>query len=534
MRKFLSLLLVALMLCALPLAGVLAEPVQEITFALQNEPDNIDPGVSSNSFAAPFLANCFEGLVAYSTEDGSLIPGNAEEWTISEDGTVYTFKLREGLKWSDGSPLNANDYVYSYRRILKPETTAQYVDLLTNYIVGAADLYDGAGSEDAFGVKALDDQTLEITLVEQTPFFIDMLAMWTFSPVQEATVEANGDAWTGKADTYVSNGPFMVSEMNLGESVVLVKNPEYYDADKVNLEKITFRYIFDMATALLAFENGEIDGSRSFPSSDYARLKADDAGVVVKDTYGTVYYSINGGKEPYDNPLVRKALNLAIDRQALIDDVVQIPATPAYSWVAPGYVLDGKDFVDGRSDFELSPNGDPAAAQAALAEAGYPNGEGFPTLQLSYYTNDTVKKVAEALAEMLMSNLNINVEISNEEWAIHKPNMQSGNYDIGASGWSGDYVHPMTFLLLAQTGNVNNYQAYSNPAYDELLANAQAEIDPAAAMAIMQEADDMASSDYHLLPLYYKSAMFLLKNNIEGVYQTPSDHILFKTAKVVD
>ena len=533
MKKLTALFLtLALLLTAMPLfAG--AEAAQEMIFALQNEPDGIDPGVTNNSFASPFLANCFEGLVTYDTKDGSLIGGNAERWTISDDGLTYTFTLRDGLKWSDGSPLTANDYVYAYRRMLRPETTAQYVSMLTDYIAGAQECYD-TGDDANLGIKAADDKTLVLTLKAPAPYFISILTMWTFSPVKQATVEANGDKWTTTPETYVCNGPFKISEINLGESVVLVKNPEYYDAANVKLDKITFRYIADPSTALYAFEAGEIQGSRSIPSSDYARLKAEDAGVVAVPAYGTVYYNFNCGRAPFDNPLVRKAFNLAVDREALINDVAQVDAVPAYSFIAPGYVVDGEDFLDTVGNFDISDTADIEGAQAALAEAGYPGGEGFPTVTLSYYTNENVKKLVEALAEMLQTNLNIQVEITNEEWSIYYPNVQAGNYDICAMGWSGDYLHPMTFLPLLKTGDPNNLGFYSNADYDALVLKAQSETDSKAALEIMREADVVASREYPVLSLYYKSNTMLMKNNVQGYYLNPSDMLYMRNAYIAE
>lgn len=534
MKRKLAFLLAAVLSAVVLPTATFAEPPQEIVFALHNEPDGIDPGITNNSFASPFLANLFEGLVTYDTKDGSLIGGNAESWTISEDGTVYTFTLKEGLKWSDGSPLTSADYLYAFRRVLTPDTTAQYMGMLADYVVGAQEYFDGTGSEEGLGIQAPDERTLVLTLMDPTPFYIDILTMWTFSPVQEATIKANGDRWTATPEAYVCNGPFKISEINLGESVVLVKNPYYYDADSVKLEKITFRYIHDLSTALLAYESDEIDGARSFPSSDYARLKAESAGIISVPSYGTVFYDINCEKAPYDNILVRKALNLAIDRSSLIEDVAQIPAQPAYSMIAPGYVVDGVEFTQGRSTFGLSPVADVEGARAALADAGYPNGEGFPELILSYYTNDTVKKLVEALAEMLKTNLNINVAISTEEWSIYYPNVQAGNYDVCAMGWSADYLHPMTFLPLLKTGDINNLPRYSNPAYDALVDSAQKETDAAAALLIMQEADNLASAEYPVLNLYYKANMMLMKDRVQGYYLNPSDMLFLKTAFVTD
>ena len=533
MKKFLLLMLCLMMaLSAFPAA---ADPVQEITYALSNEPDGIDPGVTNNSFASPILNNVFEGLVTYSTEDGSMIPGEAESWTISDDGLTYTFTLRDGLKWSDGSDHTAADYVYAIKRILDPDTAAKYVDFVTGYVTGAAEYYaDNSIGFENVGVSAPDDKTFVMNLIAPAPYWLDILTMWTFSPVQEATVAANGDRWTAAADTYVTNGPFMMSEINMGESFVLVKNPYYYDADQVKLDKITFRFIADLGTSLMAYENGDIDGMSSIPPSDMARLKAEDAGVVLSPSYGTTWYDFNCAKAPFDNVLVRKAFNLAIDRTAIIEDVVQTEAEPAFSFMAPGYVVDGEDVMDTASDYDLSDEADVEAAQAALAEAGYPNGEGFPEITLSYYSNETVGKVVEAMARQLQDALNIKIKISNADWAVYYDDIMAGNYDIGAMGWSGDYVHPMTFLALFVTGDVNNNVFYSNPEYDALVARAANMTDAKEAFAVMREAEAIAAAEYPVLPLYYKANTMLMHNNIEGYFVTPSNALLLKTAYVAE
>ena len=510
-----------------------AEPTgaQELTFVLNNEPDSLDPSYTNNSFASPFLANLFEGLVTYD-ENGELAPGNAESWESNEDMTVWTFHLRDGLKWSDGTPLTAEDYVYSALHVMTPTTTSQYVNMMTDYIVNGQEYYDGAVSAEEVGVKALDENTVEYTLKQPTPFFADVTSMWVYSPVQEATVEANGDKWSTAADTYVSNGPFKVSEINMGESVVLAKNENYWDAENVTLEKLTFRYILDQSTALTAYENGEVDGVRNIPAGDIARLKAEGAGTNTINVYGTVYYNFNCEKEPYNNPLVRKALNLAIDREAIINNVAQLDAQPAYSILAPGYMVDGKDILEGRSTFEMSPNADVEAAQAALAEAGYPNGEGFPTVQLSFYSDDTVKKVAEAIQEMWETNLGINVEVTSADWAVFYSGVQNGDYEVAAMGWSADYVNPISFLPLLVTGDVTNTSFYSNPEYDALVEQIKVERDPAAFAQLVKEADELVSSDYPVLPLYYKADTYLLKDYVSGVYTDSSAHLYFKNAVV--
>lgn len=504
---------------------------QEITFVVSNEPDGIDPGITNNSFAAVFLANCFEGLVT-NDESGSVVPGSAESWDISEDGTVYTFHLRDGLKWSDGSDLTAEDFVYAYQRVLTPATGGQYVNMITDYVAGAAEFYAGTGSAEELGVKALDDKTLEITLIQPTSYFIDVLSMWVYDPVQKATIEANGDSWTASADTYVCNGPMKISEINMGEGIVMVKNENYWDAENVTMDKVNIRYILDTSTALTAYESGEVDGIRDIPASDFARLKAENAGIVSVPNFGTVYYDINCAKAPYDNPLVRKALNLAIDREAIINNVVQIDAEPAYNFISPGYAVNGTDITEGRSDRGLSPNADVEAAQAALAEAGYPNGEGFPTLQLSFYSSDTVKKVAEAIAEMLQNNLNIKVEVTSSEWAVFYEDVQAGNYEVAAMGWSADYMHPMSFLPLLVTDDSTNNVFYSNPEYDALVAQVMGETDPEKAVELIKQAEDIAMEEYPFLNLYYKANNFLMKDYVKGYYMTSSGNLYFHHATV--
>lgn len=533
MKKFL-LFLLCLML-SVSVISVSAEPVQEIIYALANEPDGIDPGITNNSFASPILNNAFEGLVAYSSEDGSLIPGEAESWTISDDGIVYTFTLRDGLKWSDGSDHTAQDYVYAMQRILDPATGARYVDFLLGYVAGAAEYYeDNSIGFDTVGIKALDDKTLEMTLIAPAPYWLDILTMWTFSPVQEATVAANGDRWTASAEAYVSNGPFKMAEINLGESFVLEKNPYYYDADKVKLDKVTFRFIADLGTSLMAYENGDINGMSTVPSSDVARLKAEDAGIVMSPSYGTVWYDFNCAKAPFDNVLVRKAFCQAVDRTAIIEDVAQVDADPAYSFMAPGYVVNGEDLMDTASNNEISDEADIEAAQATLAEAGYPNGEGFPEITLSYYSNESVGKIVEAVARQLQDALNISIKISNADWAVYYDEHVAGNYDIGAMGWSGDYVHPMTFLQILTTGDANNNVFYSNAEYDALVAQAANMTDAEAAFEVMRQAEAIAAAEYPVLPLYYKANTMLMHDNVTGYFVTPSNALLLKTAYVTD
>lgn len=512
-------------------SGEVQASAQELTFVLHNEPDGIDPNVTSNSFASPFLSNCFEGLVTYN-ENSELVPGLAEKWDISEDGKIYTFHLRKDLKWSDGSPLTSKDFLYSIQRVLKPETAAQYLSMVTDYIENAQEVYDGKKPVEELGVEAPDDNTLVIRLIDPAPFFIDILSMNVFAPVQAATVEANDDKWTLSPETYVVNGPFKITAMNMGESVVLEKNPNYYNADAVSLEKITFRYIKDQATALSAFQSGEIDGFREVPSADLANLKAESDDLYTLPQYATTYYLINNSKAPYDDARVRKAINLAIDRQALIDSVLQGSAQPAFSLVSPGYSAEGVKYEEGRSDYGISANANAEEAKKLMAEAGYPDGKGFPTVQLSYYTNPQVKQLVEAMAQMLKTNLGVEVEISTEEWKVYYDNVQAGKYEIAAMGWGADYLHPMTFLPLFVGGDPLNNSGYANAEYDKAVAEAKVETDAKKAIELMRKAEDILMQDYPFLPLYYRSTNLMMKPYVRNWYLTPTGNLYFKSAVI--
>jgi oligopeptide transport system substrate-binding protein len=506
---------------------------QKLVFALQNEPDGIDPSITSNSFASPILLNAFEGLVSYDASN-SIVGASAESWTISEDGLVYTFTLRDGLMWSDGSPLTAEDFVYTYLRVLDPATGAQYAGMLTDYIVGAAEFYAGEAEADAVGIKALDESTLEITLIQPTAYYIGILAMWVYSPVNQATIEANGEQWTLSADSYVSNGPFKMSEINFGEGYVLAKNENYWDAENVTLETLEFRFIPDPSTALIAVEQGDVDGSWEVPSADLPTLKASSDALQIIPSYGTTYYEINTTKAPFDDVKVRMALNMAIDRTAIIENVLQSTDQPAYSLIAPGYSVDGVAYEDGRSDYGLAATAQVEAAQALLAEAGYPGGEGFPTVELSYYTNESVKSIVEAIQQMWEENLGIEVEVTTEEWAVYYEGIQALDYDVAAMGWGADYMHPMTFFPIRQTDAIYNNSGYSNVEYDALVEEAKLETDPMAAMELLRQAEDVLMADMPLLPLYYRSSPKLMAPNVAGWYITPLNNMYLKSAYITE
>lgn len=507
---------------------------QKIIFAVNDEADSLDPGITSNSFASPVIMNAFEPLVTYDAEN-NLVGGLAEDWEISEDGLEYTFNLREGLKWSDGSDLDSSDFLYSWFRVLDPETAGQYSNLLTDYIVGAADYFEGNASAEEVGISAPDANTLVVKLVTPTPFFLPMMNQYPFNAVKEEVVEGNADTWAKSADTYISNGAFKVSDISFGKSITLEKNPNYWNADSVELEEVTLRLIPDLSTALTAFEAGQIDGISAVPTDDLPRLKAESDDLYVIPQFGTTNYLMNLEKEPFNDPKVRRALTLAIDRSALIEKVLQSSDQPAAGIVAPGYVLDGVDYTEGAPNWGIEPEGNVEEAQALLAEAGYPGGEGLPEITLSYYTDDTVKKTVEALQQMWKENLGIDMKITTNEWKVYYDAVQAGDYDIAAMGWGGDYLHPMTFLAGYASDSVLNNSNYANPAYDALLDQVNTETDPAKAAELMHEAEAiLIGDDNAVMNLYHRSRYVMFAPTLEDWTLTPLSTLYFKDAVETD
>lgn len=506
---------------------------QKIVWAVNEEADSLDPGVTSNTFASPVIQNAFEPLVTYDV-DNNLIGGLAEDWDVSDDGLEYTFHLREGLKWSDGSDLTAADFEYSWLRVLDRELAGQYSNLLTDYIVGAEEFFAGEAERDAVGITAPDANTFVVKLKTPTPFFLPMLNMYPFNAVKQDAVEGKADTWAKKAESYVSNGAYMVSDISFGKSITLEKNPNYWNADAVKLEEITLRVIPDQSTALTAFESGQIDGVLTVPTDDLPRLKAESDDLYVVPQFGTTYFIMNLEKEPFTNPKVRQALSLAIDRNALIEKVLQSSDEAGTGIVAPGYVLDGEDFTAERPDWGIKPEGDVEAAKKLLEEAGFPNGEGLPAIELSYYTDDTVKKVAEALQQMWKENLGIDMKITTEEWKVYYDGIKTGDYDIAAMGWGGDYLHPMTFLAGFASDSVLNNSKYANAEYDALLAQINSETDAAKGAELMHQAEEiLIGSDNAVLNLYYRSKYMMAAPTVEGWFLTPLNTLYFKDAQEV-
>ncbi|WDR01276.1 peptide ABC transporter substrate-binding protein [Devosia algicola] len=502
----------------------------ELTYVVNNESAKYDPGTTAETFAAPIIGNTFEGLVRFD-KDGEVIPALAESWEVSEDGLNYTFHLRDA-KWSDGKPVTAGDFVYAWDRVLDPATGAMNSAMLYP-IVGAEEHYAAAGKGD-IAISAPDDKTLEFTLKARVPYMMQLLTYTTFFPVRKDVIEADPEGWTRDPATFIGTGPFRVTEFNTGKSVVFEKNPNYYDADAVSLDKLTFRLIPDPATALAAMEAGQVDGIESVPAPEIPRLSVESDAFMVVPALGTTYAFFNPHQAPLDDVRVRKALSMAIDREEIVEFVLQSADVPAIALVPYGININGEDFRDGTDNFGLETTAQPEAAKALLADAGYPDGEGFPDTVFVTYSSPPIEKLLEAIQQMWKKNLNIDVKIQATEWQVFYPEVQKVEYQIAQMGWGADYPHPMTFLDNFVTGSPNNLANWSNPDYDAAIAAAKATGDEAESLAEMRKAEAIMMNDHVILPEYHRNNYMMMSPKVTGFWRSTLNVPYFRDASIAE
>ena len=459
-------------------------------------------------------------------ENNQVQPGQAESWEVSEDGLTWTFHLREGLKWSDGTDLDAADFVYTYKRVADPDTAAPYSQTAVGMIAG----YDEAmaGNPDALQVEAPDANTFIVHLSYPCTYFDKLAAFATLSPVQQETIEANGDAWATSPETYISNGPYYMTEWTVGQQIVFSKNPYYkggWDSDKIVTDTITFLLMEDSTAAYTAYTTGQAQLIKDVPTEEIPSLtKAEDGGEFdVDPVMGTYYLTMNDSIEPFNDVNVRKALSLAIDRDYIANTLMQGTYSPAYKLTGPGITdADGSAYMDKSSgewipeDYETAK----ARAQQALADAGYPNGESFPTI--TYSTNDAGyhKAVAEYLQQCYKEVLGINLEIEIVEWSSFTPMRRAGDYEMARNGWSFDYNDPSSMLELFMTGNANNDGQYSNPKFDAMMENTKI-ADKEQRFANLHAAEEIVMADYSMIPVAYYNDFWLQSPDLQGTWHSP-------------
>ncbi|WP_432204382.1 peptide ABC transporter substrate-binding protein [Cetobacterium somerae] len=506
-----------------------------ISYNLGTDPRTIDPQLNTAVDGSIVASNIFEGLYK-EDENGKLVPAAAEDVQVSPDGKVYTFKLKENGKWSDGKPVKAQDFVYSWKRGLTPDTAMEYAYMLF-YIKNGEKFYNGEVSEDQVGVKALDDKTLEVTLENATPYFLSLTSLPSYYPLREDVVKENS-SWAIDPKTYIGNGAFKMKAWNPKENMVLVPNENYWGRSDVKLDELRFDIITDDKTYLNAFKAGEVDIIDSPPSSEIPSLLASGEGKI-HPYLGTYFYVVNvsgNNNNPevvkfLGNPKVRKALALSLNKKQIVDQVTKAGQLPARSFVPEGIVAtDGKDFT--KDSNYLPPEGNVELAQKLMAEAGYSTPESIPKVTFTFNTGDGHAMVAQAVQDMWKKNLGVDVDLKNEEWAVFQNTRSSKNYDIARHGWIADYNDPMNFLDLWVSNGGNNDAGYSNPEYDNLIKEAQKETDPEKRTALLHKAEDILMNDMPIIPLYYYTSIVVANPKVKGWVKSPLGGYDFKKAYV--
>lgn len=499
-----------------------------------SEPRELDPAKSVGHPEGNILSNLFEGLTSRHPVTLKPIPGMAESWKISEDKKTYTFKIRKDAKWSDGKNLTAEDFVFAWRRALAPATASEYAYQL--YYIKNGEAYNKGKISDPkkLGVSTADSKTLVVELENPTPFFLQLTAFTTLMPTPKHVISKfKGQEWT-KPENMVSNGPFKLDEWRLNQHVKVVKNPHYWDKASVKVEEAYFMPIENIDTEEKSFFAGELHKTNLVPYlkiPSYKNQKAKTKGVHPYRSVPaltTYFYRFNTTKAPLNDPRVRKALSLAIDRKLIVEKVEKGGQAPAGNLTPPG---------TGGYNFEsyIPPSVTKASLKEAkklLAEAGFPNGKGFPKLEILYNTNENHKKVALAVQQMWKKNLGITIGIINQEWKVYLNSVTKLDYDIARAGWVGDYLDPNTFLDMFVTDGGNNNTGWSNNEYDQLIDKAGSTSDQAKRFEFFTKAENILVDKLPIMPIYFYTYNQLVSDKLRLI--TDDDELVEYPINMID
>jgi len=482
------------------------------------EPEDLDPHLVTGVPEHRICGAIFEGLADLDPVTMEPVPAAAAAWTVSDDGLVYTFQLRPEGAWSNGDPLTATDFVYSYQRMLSPKLGAEYVYML--FCLKNARAYaEGAITDFAeVGAKVLDPLTLELTLEHPTPYLLHMQMHQAWFPVHRATIEKFGgmDArhtkWT-QPENIVSNGAFRLVEWRPTEVLRVVPNEHYWDRASVRLKGINFFPIDNLMTEERQFRAGALDLTESMPLHKIAVYQKENPELVHIDPYlGVYYYRMNTTKPPLNDKRVRLALSMALDRERLAREVLKAGEKPAFNFVPPqtgDYVPDALAVYDVEQ------------ARALLAEAGYPGGQGLPVLELMFNTSEAHKTIAEAVQKMWKEALGVQIQLVNQDWKVYLDREAKFDYTLSRAAWIADYVDPMTFLDLFVSGGGNNRTGWANPEYDALIRAAAAEPDAAKRLLHFQQAEALLLAEMPLMPVYFYTFKYLKNPALQGHVSNP-------------
>lgn len=488
----------------------------------------LDPQIANGQPEHLVFTSIFEGLVTSAARNpDENAPGTASSWEHSPDFSRWTFHLRPEAKWSDGRPITARDFIWSYRRILNPDLAAEYASMLYP-LRNAQEFNEGRITDFAeVGVHAPDDHTLDLNLTGPMPYLIGMLKHYSWMPVPRHAIERAGavtdraSRWT-RAGNMVCNGPFKLKEWRFTHSITVEKNPLYWDAANVKLQGIKFYPIVSDSTENRAFRDGQLHGTLTVPLAKIPEYRGSkDPCFHLEPQLSVYFYRINVTKPPLDNKLVRKALALAIDRESLIKNVLRAGQEPAAGLTPYPERL-------GYKDAPRVMRFDVAEAQRLLAEAGFPNGEGFPKFDILINTNEGHRIIGEAVQEMWRKHLNIPVGIHNQDWGVYLESQRRMDYSICRAAWSGDYPDPYTFLGMFRTGDGNNETGWSNARYDELLARSMTEPDAQRRFHILHDAEEILLDEVPVLPVYWYMHAFLLRPEVKNWWPSLLEYRCYK------
>ena len=504
--------------------------------------ETIDPALNQSADGANYITMISDNLPRID-KDGKIAPSMAEKYEVSDDGLTWTFHLRDGLKWSDGSDFTANDFVYSWQRMVDPEVAAPYAETMLGMVEGYK---DAIGNPDADGnttttpdrtklkVEAPDDKTLVVHMSHPTPYFDRLATFAALSPVKKDVVEANPDGWSLDPKTYVSTGPFKLTEWKQGSHILVTKNEYYWNKDAVKLDGIKCLLMQDQNAAFSAYESGEASMIKDYPVQEVTTMqKRPDYKSSPK--LGISYIDVNNDLDEFKDPKVREALALALDRKYMADTITAGINSPATGFIPDGVVdWDGSAWADNITDKSVYYDNDNFAANLAkakelLKEAGHENGAGLP--DIVYSTNDQAyhKKIAEYL-QQAWGELGLKVDVNIVEWKSFTPQRRAGNYQVARDGWVMDYNDPSNILELALTGNGNNNSKYSNPEFDALMGKAATEKDPQTRFGYLHQAEDVIMKDTAMVPLLYYNDFYLQSDKITGSWHSPDGFWHFEYA----
>lgn len=489
-------------------------------FGNGTEVQDLDPQIVTGVPENKIVNSLFEGLVSEGPNGGETVPGVAERWEVSADGLVYTFHLQPNARWSNGEPLTARDFVRSYQRILTPSLAAEYAYKL-HHVIGAEEFNRGQLKDFAqVGFKALDDRTLEVRLKRRTPFLLEAMKHYSWFPVHLPTIEKfgapyrRGSAWT-RAENIVGNGSFVMREWRANQKIIVARSPTYWDRANVKLDQIHFYAIESMDTEERMFRSGQLHKTNELPVSKIDTYKRDFPAAYREDPYyGVYFYRLNTTRAPLNDKRVRRALALALDRDAIIKNVTRGGQTPAYNLVPPSPRY--------RSTVRIA--GDLAEARRLLAEAGFPEGRGFPKLDLLYNTSENHRTIAEAVQQMWRRNLGIDIGLVNQEWKVYLDSQDVLNYDICRAGWIGDYTDPNTFIDMWVKGGGNNDTGWSSAEYERLLAASYAAPDDTARFALYQQMEAILADEVPFVPLYFYTRVYALNPKVKWSVNVIENH----------